>query len=144
LLEDGVYTVEWSPIHALSPSFLDNKNLPQPAYYGIKLLHQVARTGDMFVTANSDMETLTVHALKRRDGGLGLMLINKDLGRNVVATISVNGYNYATKGTRYDYGKLTIDAGKDIVESPIENLGPTFSVEVPRYGITAIVIPKAP
>ena len=144
LLETGVYTVEWSPIHAASPSFLDNKNQPQPAYYGIKLLHRVVRPGDVFVAVTSQMDTLAVHAVKRRDGGLGLLLINKDLARSITATVSVNGYNYATKGTRYDYGKLTIDAGKNITEAPIENLGPTFSVEVPRYGMTAIVIPKAP
>ena len=144
LLETGVYTVEWSPIHAASPSFLDNKNQPQPAYYGIKLLHLVVRPGDVFVAVTSQMDTLAVHAVKRRDGGLGLLLINKDLARSITATVSVDGYNYATKGTRYDYGKLTIDAGKSITEAPIENLGPTFAVEVPRYGITAIVIPKAP
>jgi len=143
LLETGVYTVEWSPIHAASPSFLDNKNQPQPAYYGIKLLHQVVRPGDVFVGATSQTEDLAVHAVKRRDGGLGLLLINKDLARSITATVSVNGYSYATKGTRYDYGKLTIDAGKAITETPIENLGPTFAVEVPRYGVTAIVIPKA-
>jgi hypothetical protein len=56
----------------------------------------------------------------------------------------VKDYAYATKGTRYDYGKPTIDAGKNITEAPIENLGPTFTVEVPRYSIAAIVIPKAP
>ena len=38
---------------------------------------------------------------------------------------------------------LTIDAGKTITEEPIDNLGPTFTVELPRYGVTAIVIPKA-
>jgi len=144
LLERGAFTVEWSPIHALSPSFLDNNNQPQPAYYGIKLLHQVVRVGDVFVGANSQMDTLAVHAVKKRDGGLGLLLINKDLVRSVTVTVSVNGYAYATKGTRYDYGKLAIDAGKNITEAPIENLGPTFTVEVPRYGITGIVIPKAP
>jgi hypothetical protein len=144
LLETGVYTVEWSPIHAASPSFLDDKNQPQPAYYGIKLLHRVVRTGDVFVAVTSEMDTLAVHAVKRRDGGLGLLFINKDLARSITATVSVNGYNYAAQGTRYDYGKLTIDAGKSITEAPIENLGPSFSVEVPRYGITAIVIPKAP
>jgi hypothetical protein len=143
LLETGAYTVVWSPIHALSPILLDNKNQPLPAYYGIKLIHQIASPGDTFVTANTQMETLKVHAVKRRDGGLGLLLINDDLQRPVAVTVSVNGYSYATKGTRYDYGKLTIDAGKAITESPIENLGPTFTVEVPRYGITAITIPKA-
>jgi alpha-L-arabinofuranosidase len=143
LLENGAYTVVWSPIHAPSPSFLDEKNQPQPAYYGIKLIHQVALPGDAFVNATSQMDSLKVHAVKRRDGGLGLLLINDDLARSTAVTVSVNGYAYATKGTRYDYGKLTIDAGKTITEAPIENLGPTFTVEVPRYGITAIVIPKA-
>lgn len=47
------------------------------------------------------------------------------------------------KGTRCDYGKLTIDAGKTITEEPIDNPGPTFTLEVPRDGVTAIVIPKA-
>jgi hypothetical protein len=152
LLEMGAYTVVWAPIHgpvhALSPSFLDSNDQPQPAYYGIKMLHQVARPGDVFVAAKSDADPakvpVGVHAVKRRDGGLGLLLINKDLVHSVTATVSVNGWSYASKGTRYDYGKLTIDAGKQITEAPIENLGPTFTVDVPRYGITAIVIPKAP
>ena len=144
LLERGAFTVEWAPIHALSPRFLDNKNQPQPAYYGIKMVHQVVRTGDVFVGATSQMDTLAVHAVKRRDGGFSLLLINKDLARSVAVTVSVNPYNYATKGTRYDYGKPTIDAGKNITDAPIENLGATFTVEVPRYSITAIVIPKAP
>ena len=151
LLEMGAYTVVWAPIHtpvhALSPSFLDSNDKPQPAYYGIKMLHEIARPGDVFVAAKSEADPanvpLAVHAVKRRDGGLGLLLINKDLVHSIIATVAVSGYNFATKGTRYDYGKLTIEAGKDITETPIENLGPTFNVEVPRYGITAIVIPKA-
>jgi hypothetical protein len=144
LLERGAFTVEWSPIHALSPSFLDNNNQPQPPYYGIKILHQAVRVGDTFVGANSQMDTLAVHAAKRRDGGLSVLLINKDLARSVSVSVSVKDYAYATKGTRYDYGKPTIDAGKNITEAPIDNLGPTFTVEVPRYSIIAIVIPKAP
>ena len=143
LLEMGAYTVVWSPIHAPSPRFLDEKNQPQPAYYGIELIHKIASPGDTFVGAASELETLAVHAVKRRDGGLGLLLINKDLARSTSATISVHGYNFATKGTRYDYGKLTFDAGKTITDTPIDNLGATFTVEVPRYGVTAIVIPAA-
>jgi hypothetical protein len=143
LLERGAFTVEWAPVHALSPDFLDDKNQPQPPYYAIKLLHQIARPGDVFVGAESQMDTLAVHAVKKRDGGFGLLLINKDLARPVSVTVTVNGYNYGTKGTRYDYGKPNLDAGKTITEAPIENLGPTFTVEVPLYSITAVVIPKA-
>lgn len=144
LIERGAYTVEWEPIHNLSPTFLDYKNQPQPAYYGIKLLHQIAGVGDKFVNAEAQPETLVVHATSRRDGGLGLLFINRDQIHSAVATVTVNGWNYATKGTRYDYGKATIDAGKGIASEPIDNLGPTFTVEVPRYSMTAIVIPKAP
>ena len=143
LIEKGAYTVEWEPLHALSPSFLDDKNQPQPAYYGIKLLHQIAQVGDTFVEASSPSPTLMVHALKRRNGGFGLLLINEDTMRTVSVTVTVSGYSYATKGTRYDYGKSTIEAGKGITEEPIENLGPTFTVDVPRYSMTAISIPKA-
>jgi hypothetical protein len=142
LIERGAYTVQWSPIHAASPTFLDNSNQPQPAYYGIKLLHQVARVGDTFIAASSAMGTLAVHAVKKRDGGLGLMLINRDPNQSISATVTVDGYNFAAKGTRYDWGKPGSDAGKGITEAPIENLGGTFTVVVPRYSITAIVIPK--
>jgi len=145
LLEAGAYTVVWAPIHAPSPSFLDTNDQPQPAYYGIKLIHKIALPGDTFINATSDpiLDTLAVHAVKRRDGGLSLLLINKDLVHSFTLTVSVNGWSYATKGTRYDFGKLTLDAGKNIVESPIEGLGATFTVEVPRYTVTAIVVPKA-
>jgi hypothetical protein len=143
LIERGAYAVQWSPIHAASPTFLDNGDQPQPAYYGIKLLHQVARVGDTFVAASSPNDVVSVHAVKRRDGGLGLVIINKDLNQPISVTVTVDGYNYAAKGTRYDWGKPGSDPGKSIAEAPIENLGGTFTVVVPRYAITAIVIPKA-
>lgn len=143
LLERGAYTVIWTPVHSPSPSFLDKDNQPQPAYLGIKLFHQIARVGDTFVTISSPMESLAVHAVKRRDGGLGLLLINRDVNQSITATVTVDGYNFATKGTRYDWGKPGTDAGKNITESPIENLGPTFPVVLPRFSITGIVIPKA-
>ncbi|HEY0795715.1 MAG TPA: hypothetical protein VGD64_08025 [Acidisarcina sp.] len=143
LLENGAYTVDWSPIHGASPTFLDDSNKPQPAFYGIKLFRTAVGPGDSFVAATTSMDDLAVHAVKRRDGGLGLLLVNKVLDRSVIATITVDGYNFAAKGTRYDWGKVASDAGKGIAEAPIEGLGGTFTVEVPRYGITAIVIPKA-
>ena len=142
LVERGVYTVQWAPIHALSPTLLSNDNQPQPAYYGLKLLHQVAAPGDVFVAASSPMDNLGVHAVKRRDGGLGLLFVNKDAVQNITVTVTVDGYNFATKGTRYEWGKQTLEDGKGITEGPIDNLGGSFTVVVPRYTLTAIVVPK--
>ena len=142
LVEKGVYTVQWTPIHAPSPTLLSNDNQPQPAYYGLKMFHQVAKPGDVFVAASTPMDALAVHAVKRRDGGLGLLFVNKDPVQNVTVTVTVDGYSYAAKGTRYEWGKQTLEAGKGITEAPIDNLSGTFTVVVPRYTITAIVIPK--
>lgn len=142
MVENGVYAVEWAPIHALSPLLLDNNNQPQPAYFGLKLLHQVAHVGDTFVAASTPLDRLSVHAVKRRDGGLGLMFINKDSVQSITATVTVDGYSFATKGTRYDWGKPGSDAGTSITEAPVDGLGGTFTVVVPRYSITGLVIPK--
>jgi hypothetical protein len=81
--------------------------------------------------------------VRRADGGLGLLLVDKELAQSAKVTVTVNGYNYANKGTRYDWNQSTIDAGKDITEAPIEGLGATFTVDMPPSGITAVVIPKA-
>jgi hypothetical protein len=141
LLESGAYTVEWSPMH--SQFFLDDANKPKPAYYGIKMIHQMAGPGDVFVSTTTSVDALGVHAVKRADGGLGLLFVGKEIGQTYKVTVSINGYNYATKGTRYDWNQASLDGGKDITSAPIDNLGPTFTVDVPPSGITAIVIPKA-
>lgn len=141
LLESGVYTVQWTPLHG--NFFLDDANKPKPAYYGIKMIHQMAGPGDVFVAASTSVDALGVHAVKRADGGLGLLFVGKEIGQSYKVTVSINGYNYATKGTRYDWNQASLDAGKDITSSPIDNLGQTFTVDVPVSGIVAIVIPKA-
>jgi hypothetical protein len=143
MVENGVYAVEWAPVHAASPLLLDNNNQPRPAYFGLKLLHQLAHVGDTFVTASTPLDRLSVHAVKRRDGGLGLMFINKDPIQSITATVTVDGYNFAAKGTRYDWGKPGSEAGTGIAEAPLDGLGGTFTVVVPRYSITALVIPKS-
>jgi hypothetical protein len=143
MVENGVYAVEWAPVHAPSPLLLDNNNQPQPAYFGLQILHKVAHVGDTFVPATTPLDRLSVHAVKRRDGGLGLMFINKDPVQSISVTVTVDGYNFATKGTRYDWGKPGSDAGTSITEAPVDGLGGTFTVLVPRYSITALVIPKS-
>jgi alpha-L-arabinofuranosidase len=141
LLETGVFTAMWTPMHSVL--LLDDSNHPKPAYYGIKMLHEVTGQGDVFVTASSSVDAVAVHAVKRTDGGLGLLFVDKELAQSAKVTVTVNGYNYATKGTRYDWNQSNFDAGKGITEAPIDGLSATFTVDMPASGITAIVIPKA-
>jgi hypothetical protein len=141
MMENGVYSVQWSPEHSVF--MIDDSNKPKPAYYGIKMIHEMGQPGDVFVAASTSLDALGVHAVKRADGGLGLLFVSKEIGQSVKVTVSINGYNYAAKGTRYDWNQGSLDAGKDVTSAPIDNLGPTFTVDVPPSGIVAIVIPKA-
>ncbi len=145
LLERGVYTVIWSPIHgpkgATASTLMDSQGKTGTAYEGIRLLHTAAAVGDTFVQANSKLDTLAVHAVKRRDGGMALVFINKNLEHAITTSVSIVGYNFATKGVRYDWNKENVAAGKGVIQSPIENLGTNFTIEVPLYGITVVVIP---
>ncbi len=142
-LADGSYSVVWNPIHGPSPTYLSEDYKQEPAYYAIKLLHTAASPGDAFVSASSPLEYFDSYAFKRRDGGMSLLFVNKNLDRSVTASVSVPGYNFAKSGTKYDWGKAESDAGKDITQTPIDNLSGNFNVEVPRMGITVVVIPKA-
>ncbi|HEY0794570.1 MAG TPA: hypothetical protein VGD64_02205 [Acidisarcina sp.] len=142
LIETGAYSVQWAPIHG--PVLLDDSNKQKPGYYGVQMVHIMAPVpGDMFLPAQSQFPAIGVHAVKRRDGGLGILVVNKDWRQNATVAISISGFNFASKGTRYDYGPAAVDAGKGITESPIENLGSTFTIQVPGYGVVALVIPKA-
>ena len=145
LLESQVYTVIWSPIHGSkgqsNPTLLDSEGKTGTAYEGIKLLHTAAGVGDTFVQASSKHELLAVHAVKRRDGGMALVFINKNLEHAIATSVSISGYHFASKGIRYDWNKESVAAGKGVVQVPIENLGANFTIDVPRYGITVVVIP---
>jgi hypothetical protein len=141
LLETGAYTVMWSPMHSVL--LLDDSNHPKPAYYGIQMLHQVVRPGDTFVTATTSSDAVGVHAVKRTDGGLGLLFVSKDVLQSAKVNVNIGGYNYAASGTRYDWNQALLDAGKGIASAPVGNLGANFTVEIPTAGIVAIVIPKA-
>jgi hypothetical protein len=141
LLETGTFTVMWTPMP--SALLLDDSNHPKPAYYGIQMLHQVVGPGDTFVSATSSNDAVGVHAVKRADGGLGLLLVSKELLQPSKVNVSISGYNFATSGTRYDWNQASLDAGKGITSAPVGNLGANFTVEIPTAGIVAIVIPKA-
>jgi len=145
LLESQVYTVIWSPIHGSkgqsNPTLLDSEGKIGSAYEGIRLLHKAAGVGDTFVQASSKLDALAVHAVKRRDGGMALVFINKNLEHSIATSVSIDGYSFASTGIRYDWNKESISAGKNVTQAPIEHLGANFTIDVPRYGITVVVIP---
>lgn len=143
LIETGSESVAWSEMHGDSMFSADGKKFG-PAFMGMAMLHIVARNpGDVFVKADSNSSTVAVHAVRRRDGYLGLMLINEDPGGDATVTVQITGGNVAAKGRRIDWGQQQQKAGAQFAQSAIDGLGSTFTVTVPAYTVTDILVPLA-
>ncbi|MGA9072011.1 MAG: hypothetical protein WB424_17240 [Terracidiphilus sp.] len=145
LLELGVYTVIWYPEHnpkgAKYTAIMDSQGKTGPIFEGLRLLHTAASPGDTFVQADSETREMAIHSVKRRDGGLGLVFLNKNQEHATTVSVKIAGYNFASKGVRYDWNKESVSTGKGVIQAPIDNLGANFTIDVPRYGITVVVIP---
>ncbi|WP_372664500.1 cellulose binding domain-containing protein [Amycolatopsis kentuckyensis] len=103
MLENGVFTVDWWDTHngptALStvagyPDYGDlgvlssgtcldggcepALNTPFAPYYGLKMISTFARPGDQFIRAAADDPLIDVHAARRPNGDVAILLANKD------------------------------------------------------------------
>lgn len=112
-------------------------NTPFPPYYGVQLVHRLAVPGDTFLRADSSAPTLIAHAVRKRDGRLGVMLINEDPVADARVTVRVRGATPLPSGARYEYGPKT----GAVRESKATDLGRAFTVTVPAYGIVVIEAP---
>jgi len=139
LAEYGVINVDWAELH--NGGFLDDTNTPGPAYYGTQLVFALMNFNDAILTASSSSPLVSVHASKRADGSIGLMLINKDGKNATTAKISFKGIALAAKGARFDYGKSNPPERDSLVGKAMEGLGTSFSLPMPPYTATVILIP---
>jgi hypothetical protein len=131
--EDGISNVNWFQLR--DGGLLDNGK-PTPAYYGLQMAHLVAyRPGDSYVAASSARD-LSVHATRRQEGVVGVMLINRDRhdAKKVKITIA-NGQNLASAGVQFDYGPAQQAAGTGPAKSTATLDGASVMVTVPAYGI---------
>ena len=141
LIETGSENVSWSEMHGANMISPDGKSFG-PAFMGLEMLHIVAHNpGDAFVNTTSSNPLLAVHAARRRDGIVGLMLINDDPSSSATVTVTLDGETVAPKGRRLDYGPAQQRSGAGVAVSEISGLGPKFTITVPAYTITDILIP---
>ena len=139
LMEMGAASIEWTDLHG--SYFLDDKNTQGPAYFGIQMVHLLANINDQLVEAKSNAGLLTVHAAKRADGTLAVMLINKSPKEKSTVKLQVAGVKLGTEGVRFDWGQNSPAGKYPVVREPITGISNSFSVTVPPYSITNIVIP---
>jgi hypothetical protein len=145
--EAGAINVDWLELHAgfLSDGKEVPNDTPAEAYYGMQMASLAARPGDVLVAARSTSPLLTVHAVRRKDGGLALVLINKHPNQPFQAAIAIPDARLAATATRYDFGRANFAANSSWptaspVQSTHEGVASSFSVTVPATSETVLVI----
>jgi hypothetical protein len=92
----------------------------------------------------SGARTLTVHAAKRTDGSIAVMLINKRPKEKSTVKLQVAGAKLAADGFRFDWGQNSPAGKYPVTREAVTGIGNLFSVVVPPYTITNIIIPAKP
>ena len=104
---------------------------PFATYYGIQMVSHVAGPGDTMVRTSSGDAKLTVHAAKRANGNLDVLLINKDPNNSYQVNLSYSGYSPSAG--------VTVDSftnrGTSIVTS---TQGTATSQIVPPYSLVTV------
>jgi len=141
LIESGTANITWAETYSDAMMSADRKKFG-PAYYGFQMLHILARNpGDAFVDASSHTPVVSVHATKRRDGYLGLMLVNKDPKVAAVVKVTFKGGSVGAAGKRFEYGSTQVAAGAPLSQAPFTEGAEEFSITVPPYSITDVLLP---
>jgi hypothetical protein len=141
LAETGAQNASWYEMHGDSMLSADNKSFG-PAFMGLEMLHIIAHNpGDVFVRTDSSDTIVAAHATRRRDGVIGLMLINEDPKRAETVSVALSGGAVGSKGKRLDYGMEQQKSGAPLAQSDLTGLGGKFTVSLPPYTVTDILIP---
>ena len=120
-----------------------------PTYYVAKLMPHFAADGDTVIPATSDYPLLAVYSVKRTNGSLTLLAINKSSTSDLTASFNLSGYLPFTNATIYSYGIPQDTAAKTGVGSPdiqtnfagIQGSG--FSATFAPFSVTVMVLTAA-
>jgi alpha-L-arabinofuranosidase len=122
-----------------------------PAFYCGKLMKYFARGGDTVITATNDYQLLSAYAVRRTNGCLTLLVINKSSSSSLNAAVSLAGYVPAANATVYSYGIPQDDAARtgsgspDIAQTGFAGAGASFNYTFAPYSATVLALtPAAP
>jgi hypothetical protein len=104
---------------------------PYPAYFGVQLATQVAGHGGRLLRASSADPLVRVHASRRADGSLAVMLINTDPAK--ATTVRLTGW---ARGDRVEV--WSYQPGDQQVRVQREHGTPTRTL--PPYSLTVLIL----
>ncbi|WP_369365563.1 cellulose-binding protein [Streptomyces sp. CG4] len=108
------------------------RETPFPTYWGIRSLTALAQPGDTMVKASSSKQSVAVHAVRSSNGGLNVMLINKDPQNAAQVSLSYAGYTPAP-GT-----VTTVSYAKGDTALTTATRGTAAAQTLPAYSITTL------
>jgi alpha-L-arabinofuranosidase len=122
-----------------------------PTYYVAKLLPYFAGGGDTVIQATNDYQLLGTYAVRRTNGALTLLVINKSSYASLNTAINLAGYAASPNAAVYSYGIPQDDAARtgvgspDIVQTNAPASGTNFNYTFPPYSATVLALsPAAP
>ncbi|GAA5195680.1 cellulose binding domain-containing protein [Rugosimonospora acidiphila] len=161
LWEDGVFTVDWWDVHngagtvstvagqtdygdfgLLSSATCASDgttceppmNTPFAPYYALRVLSTFAHPGDQLVRAATDQPLVDAHAVRRANGDLAVMLVNKDPDNSYPVDLGYAGYTPAAGApTVYSFA----NGGNAITTA---QTGSATEQTLPPYSLTVLVL----
>ena len=130
---------------------LDGSNDRYPIFFAEKLLQYFARPGDSVLAASSDYLLLSAYAIRRSNGALTMLVINKDSTTNFNAQISLTNFAPWANATIRSYGIPQDEAARtngslslqDIALTNFPVAGTNFSYAFAPYSLTLFTFAPA-
>lgn len=122
-------------------------NTPFASYHSLSMMNTFAHTGDQFIRAGADQPLVTAHAVRRSNGDLAVLLLNKDPDNAHPVTIDYAGYTPAAAApTVYTYTNgATSIATAQTGTAASQTLAPySLTIVETRPARSATGLPKAP
>ena len=131
---------------------IGNLNTLYPTFYTDKLMHDFFQPGDTVLTAASDYSLLSTYAVRRQDGSLTVLAINKDPSNSYTGQVAVAGFTPASSGTVYSYGIPQDNAAKtngpiffqDVATTAFSGAGTNFNYVFGPYSATLLALSPGP
>jgi len=104
------------------------------------------------LTATSDYSLLSAYAVRRQDGSLTVLAINKDPSNSYTGQVAVASFSPASTGTVFSYGIPQDNAAKtngpislqDVATANFSGAGTNFNYAFGPYSATVLVLSPAP
>ncbi|MFB9849818.1 cellulose binding domain-containing protein [Micromonospora andamanensis] len=112
-------------------------NTPFAAYHGLSMMSRFARTGDQFIRAGSDEPLVAAHAVRRANGEVAVLLVNRDPDNAREVSIDYAGFAPSS-------GEPTVHTHTNGATAiATSRSGSATSRTLPPYSLTTLVVRPA-